>query len=269
MAAVETSVRAFDVGRVVQRTFSAIGRNLATFATLTVLMYGLPRLALSWLNIQFNPALAHASMADPIRLIASTFSPYSLATGFVMGALAILTQAVIAFCTITDLSGRRPTAAECVNSVVRSAVPIVVIGLVKSWATVIGMFLLLVPGCLVAVVWIVAIPVETLEHRGIFGAFSRSRALTRGNRWAIFALLAAFFIVVAVVGYTVQQIFLGSAATNPNYLAAALNPAYLTATAVLGVISTIVASAGAASIYYELTWLKDGAPHSALATVFD
>ena len=130
------------------------------------------------------------------------------------------------------------------------------------------MFLLVVPGCLAAVLWVVAVPVETLEHPGVLGSFSRSRELTRGNRWAIFALLAGFSITVGIVGYVFQQIFLGPA-TNPNYLAAALKPTYLIVTAALGLVTIIITSVGAASIYYELLLIKEGAPRFALANVFD
>jgi hypothetical protein len=268
VAAIETSLAAFDLGRVVRRTFGALGRNPLTFTTLAML-YGVPRVVLSWINIQINPAYAHPSDTNPLAMLFAGFAPQTLLVGLVIGATSAFAQATISYGVVTDLNGRRPTTNECMSAGFRVFVPVVIIGFLLSWGTTIGLILLLVPGCILAAVGIVALTTEVVERPGVLNALLRSRDLTRGSRWAIFSLMVVFMIAIGIVQAAVTQVTIGIAAGTPGYLAAATRMPNLLASDIVGMLTIAVASAGAASIYYELRTIKEGAAPSALAAVFD
>lgn len=66
-----------------------------------------------------------------------------------------------------------------------------------------GYMLLVVPGTIFAVVFQVTVPAYIGDKPGIFGAFSRSRDLTRGHRWGIFGLMLLINISFWILGWIV------------------------------------------------------------------
>lgn len=95
--------------------------------------------------------------------------------------------------------------------------------------------LFLVPFCLF-------VPIAMAEHFGLVGSFVRSRDLTRGYRWKMFALL---FVLIAVSGGLKVAVGL----VDPNWL--------------IDVVSTVVWGGVVASIlavvHHDLRCVKEGA----------
>ena len=60
--------------------------------------------------------------------------------------------------------------------------------IVASFGIVLGLIALIVPGVLLALGWAVVAQVAAIEHEGWLPSLHRSRALTRGHYWHIFAL---------------------------------------------------------------------------------
>jgi len=269
MTAINTRADVFDLGRVVQRITGSIGRNAATFLVLAALFYGAPRLVLGWISILTSPLFRQGVSLDPMKLMFAAFAPQTIVIGLVLGAFAGLAQVAIIFGVIEDLNGHRPTIADCAVQAFRFAVPAVIITTLLSWGTTIGFVLLIVPGCILATAGIVTLTAEIVERPGMVKAFLRSRELTRGHRWAIFALAVVYLIVVGIIQSVVGQIMIGPAVANASYLAAAAKLPNLLATDLIGTLAKIISSVGVAAIYYELRSIKEGAIPSALAEVFD
>jgi hypothetical protein len=127
---------------------------------------------------------------------------------------------------------------------------------------------------MMATAWLVAGPCQVVEKTGVFGAFSRSAALTKNNRWRILGLLLLYFIVYMVI----QQVLMNlvgagmsarMAAAQSGNPFAATTPAYWAVMAVLTVVNTLITYVGLAVIYYELRRVKEGVGPEALASVFD
>lgn len=64
----------------------------------------------------------------------------------------------------------------------------------------IGFILLIIPGVILTLMWIVSVPSMVVEDKGIFDSMSRSSELTRGNRMRILGigilLIVAYIVVI-------------------------------------------------------------------------
>jgi hypothetical protein len=105
-----------------------------------------------------------------------------------------------------------------------------------------------------------------MESKGVFGSMGRSAELTKGRRWSIFGLGLVVIIIVLLVEALVAAIVLpgGNVIRDLNvplfqYLVAPL----------ISVVTTPLAMAGSASLYFELRSTREGIGVEALASVFD
>lgn len=248
-------------GRVIQGTFGVAWRNIAVFLTLIVGCLAVPGIIIGLGVMQFQSGVS-----------ASAFAVVGLGYLALMVGAAVLQPAII-HGAVADLNGRRATAGECIRTGLRHALPVFVILLLSILGFAFGFVLLIVPGLMLVTAWLVAGPSQVVERTGVFGAFSRSGALTKNNRWRIFGLLVLYMIVYSVI----QQVLLNVAgvgvaaqvqaqAGNPF---AAFSPAYWVIMLLMTVVNTLVSYVGLAVIYYELRRVKEGVGPEALAAVFD
>ena len=122
-----------------------------------------------------------------------------------------------------------------------------------------GTALLVVPGLMLMTMWAVAAPARVAEPIGVFAAFGRSRALTRGHRWPIFAmLLASFFVFVLLLGV----------ATDLSATVYRWNPVVQVPVAVGSLLVQVTIGVALAALYGELRSAREGARPEELASVF-
>lgn len=91
----------------------------------------------------------------------------------------------------------RPTG-ELVRAVLPIVLPLFSLAVLAAIATVIGLFLLVVPGLILATIWAVVLPVFVVERpRVILASFGRSRELVRGYGWPVFGtVVLALFVAL-------------------------------------------------------------------------
>lgn len=268
MASLAPSAR-FDFGRVVERTFQAVGQNLVVFLLLSALLTGIPSFIAGWLTM--NYVIAMQSLATGGRgALAAT-----LGSGFAMvGVASIITaiaasvlQAAIVYGTIAFLNGRRAELGECVSVGLRYWFWLILLAILTGLAELVGLVFFIVPGIMMMLAWIVAVPALVTERKDVFGAMSRSAELTRNHRWAILGLVLVYAIAAWVI-----QLAITSAATVfivGNPIATRLLILQVVITPLLRILFGVVSAAGVASIYYELRSSKEGIGPEALAAVFD
>jgi hypothetical protein len=268
MASAAAPVSRFDLGRVVERTFASIGRNFAVFLLLALLLSGIPALATGLL---LAVATGHADQStsggpDPTTLMAIGASVSGLV--FLVGAIAsFVLQAAIVYGTIADLNGRRAEFAECLSTGLRSWFWLLLLAIVVTVAEVFGYILFIVPGLMMAVAWMVAVPAQVVERTGVFGAISRSAELTRGHRWPIFGLLVIYLIGAGLLQGSIPAIVsIAAASLSPTTMRFATQ---IVAQPLLSVTTSLIGAAGVASIYYELRSTREGIGPEALAAIFD
>ncbi len=252
----------FDMGRVAKRTFGAIGRNWVVFLTLAVLLTGIPRALFQFFML--SAGLQGAGQLNLGRVWAA------LPTGLIMMVASAVLQAALVHGTVVDLNGRKASFGDCLATGLRYLLPVIAIAILESIALVFGFVLFIVPGVIMVLVWFVAVPAEVTERTGVFGAFSRSADLTRNHRWSLLGLVVVYIILSAVIGGVIGAVLggvifgaLGVAGTEPTVLL------QVAVSLIVQPLQTMIATAGIASVYYELRSIKEGIGPETLAAVFD
>jgi hypothetical protein len=104
------------------------------------------------------------------------------------------------------LEGRTPSADETLSQGLRFFPPVLAVQMLYLLGTMAGAVLLLVPGIIVALMWILASSALIVERLGVIDALKRSRALTKGHRWALLGLVVAYSLVVIAVEWVIFRI---------------------------------------------------------------
>lgn len=257
--------REFDIGRVAQGAMSSIGANFPVFALLALMFSAAPQFAL----VLCQGLITTGALGPSGQAAIGAGSPLSWLLFIVFMIVAMigtyLLQAAVVRGTVDHLNGRRTQFSDCLSTGLRFAAPLFGIALAAGIPTAIG-FVLLVPGLLMMVMWVVAAPVAVIERKGVFGSMSRSSDLTLGNRWKVLGALLVYVIAMAVVlmvlGAVTSAVSLALDGPVGPWVDAVLQ-------ALIQGFLGLVGAAGVASLYYELRGLKDGVGPVELAAVFD
>ncbi len=257
------SASRFEIGRVIRRMFDVIGKNLVSFAALS-LIFSLPYLAfafrdllVTYFHIPYQPWLLPASQVGRYVNAMSSFA--------ISQVFQNLSEATIAYGMMATLSGGKASFAECLAAGLKSAGPLTAIALIEFAVIVLGLIVLVVPGIIVALMFSVAAPVRVMEHTGISDTLNRSTNLTSGHRAQIFALFVVYYLLAIGISFSVSLLArlptfsVGSTSYVLGFLALSA-----CSVAFLGLLS----AAGIASIYYELRLTKEGYVPERLAAVF-
>lgn len=266
MPSIAEDRRGISIGRVFAQAFAAIGSNPVTFFGLT-LIFGVISVLITLfegprgLDVQQGVLKSGGTAAfvglQSISVLVSVF-------------LSMLVQGALVRATVAHAEGRRATIGESAAAGARAALPLFGLALLTALGVAIGMVLLIVPGVILYVMWSVAAPALVEEHRGVFDSFARSRALTKGARWSIFALelviLVILWIVSAVYGVLVIASFgVGGVA---DLAREGLPTGWLISQVLFSMIVTVFWSATQNSLYVELRRWKEGFTPERLADVF-
>ncbi|HYE42581.1 MAG TPA: hypothetical protein VEA15_04230, partial [Caulobacteraceae bacterium] len=147
---------------------------------------------------------------------------------------------------------------------VSHVVPLVIMAVVSSIGVTLGLLLLVVPGILLAVCWIVMVPARVVERRGIFESMGRSLDLTQGCRWPILLLIIVYLIVAWIL--TIMSGAVTGALAGAQQGLLLVN---VVVSPLLSVFTSVISSVGIAAIYFELRGIKEGVAHENLAAVFE
>ncbi|WP_315764236.1 hypothetical protein [Sphingomonas sp. Y38-1Y] len=176
----------FELSRVIGDAGTAIGRAPLIFAGLGVAATGVPGLlaVLGAVGSPDLPMLATWPTAFGLGLIA--FAWYQLCTMAMVVA------------TLEALDGRVRIATVLARSL--PVVPQAMLTSVLYWAAVFaGFVFFVVPGAILACVWMLVLPVLAEERPSPFAVFGRAARLSRGVRWQLFLLAAIGFVFGTVV----------------------------------------------------------------------
>lgn len=252
----------FELGRVFGLAFQALASNALLYIGLSLLLFGVP---VGIFSVLAGPALA-TGFLSPAGLATvgapgggSIFQTISLIFGFVVVILVgyCMLQAALTRATIEYLNDRTPNFGECLQTGLRSFLPIIGIAVLSGLGIWAGSILFLIPGLILWVMWSVATPALIEEGTGVVESLGRSRALTKGSRWQIFGIL----IAMIVIGYIVQLLF--------GVVGGALGPVIGVGVSLLGSsISSALSTTAVAATYVELRTTKEGATASSLAAIF-
>jgi len=252
----------FSIGRVASLTFAVIGRNLVPFLAMSIVSV-LPQ---EFMAQYFLRTIQTGGKIDPSKMATASYWLVLFSDELLSIVLAFLLQAALVHGTIADLNGKPVSIGEAVKSSFRVFWPLIGLAIVSTLGAGVGFVLLVIPGIILLVMWIVSVPVLVVEHKGIFDSLSRSGDLTSGYRWSIFGIVIVFYVAAVILQVTVKPLAGLSliATSNPAFspLGITLDLALRTATSVVGIT-------GIACLYYELRSAKEGIGPEQLASVFD
>lgn len=196
-------------------------------------------------------------------------------SGIVSMALWLIVMGALVHAAIAQDQGRKVHIPEILRLGAQRALPLFAVQVLFLLGVWLGSILLIVPGVILAVMWSVSVPAVAAEKTGVFGAFGRSRELTKGARWRVFGiglltlviyLLASILIGVASVAGSgsfdsLAGAFAFNAARSPSILVQALQAV------ISSVLMTWVLLVGAA-LFIELRHWKDGPDVDRLTDIF-
>jgi len=237
-----------DIGRVVNNTIGVIGRNPVIFLGLSLLIVGLPNAVMHY--IQGSPDM----MTDVFFSFTAILT--SLIGYFVFLLLSVVLQATLIVATLNDLGNKEINLADCIIQAIHTFFPLLGLGMLMGLGIVLGFTLLIVPGVILFLMWIVAAPVMMAENRGIIGSLKRSAELTSGSKGRIFLLVIIFLIAATVIG-AIGGAFGFFSATGSIIFVLITN-----------MVTGALQGAGTASIYVDLRTAKEGTDSSTLTEVF-
>lgn len=238
----------FDFGRVISRTFSAIKQNAAVCFGAAAILVGLPSVLMAFGG--------------------STFLTGATVIGIVLYLIGVfMLQGMVVRAAVSGFNGKRVTFGEAFGVGVQYFLPLLGLAIVACVAMGFGYLLLIVPGVLLSVLWSVSSAALVMEKRGVFESLQRSRDLTRGYRWQVFGLLVIYVILSWIVGAAIGGL---AVATGGSFVNGSPSLAFnLITQPLVNVLSSVVASAGVASLYYELRTAKEGVGADNLAAIFE
>ena len=184
---------------------------------------------------------------------------------------SMLVQAMLVRVTVAQARGESASIAAAFGAALPKLLPLLALSIIMLFGLGFAMLLLLVPGVILYLMWCVAGPALVAEDVGVFEALSRSRALTRGNRWKIFGLMMVLLVLLWVFSAVMGILFIsvGLTASLAESLSTGVLPlGYLVVSAVASTVMTAVWGTLISSLYVQLRTAQEGPMTDALADVF-
>jgi len=237
----------FRVGSVISRSASILLRHLLTFFVVA-LIANLPALLLP--NQQPTEPMV---LDETLNVLVWLLFSYVVTT-----VLSTLAEAVILHAAFQDMRRQPVRLAESLNAVLRRFLTIVGLAVVVAVLLLLGLTLFVIPGLILYTMWFVGLPACVVERRGPWTSLRRSRELTKGHRWKVFAL--ALLSIVASFGGLPIGSGLGAIAGPIVALIGVV-----TWTAIWIAFTAVVV----AVTYHDLRVAKEGTDIDQVAAVFD
>ena len=206
---------------VLDRTFAALRADLPAYVLLTLVLVGVPTVIS---DSSLTPGGQYGVMV-------------------VAGLLEVLLATTLTHSVLARLDGAPVPLAASLRAGLRFWPLAFAVQLVSGIAVLAGLCLLVVPGVVLALRWLVPVPALMAEGLGVGDSLQRSTELTNGSRWPLLALVLTWAVAfVAVPPLLISAMQDGGAAA---WQVAALDMAFDMAGAMIG-------AAGLAVLYVEL-----------------
>lgn len=249
----------FDMGRVVERTFGAVGANAVPLLLVSLLLVGVPQVI--WSFVQTG------MLADYGAGIGGGFGAIGVGlAGWVISlACNTLMQGAVTHAVVADLQGRKATLGDSLGAALGSFWVLLALGLLSAIGIGFGFILLIVPGIFLFLLWFVVGPVAVAEKVGVGRAFDRSQKLTENHRWVILLLAVVYGIVAWILMVVLGMVGVAALAVSGGLG----GPLALVLTGLIQAVFAMVSAAGVAAVYVELRTIKEGGGHNNVAAIFD
>ena len=250
----------FTIAGTLQRTFAIIKRRAGTLIALSAVLYALPVTVLGLIArlgvIPGGAIQTSATTGEPLSSSAGgALIVYGLVSIVVLFVGSLLSTAAVIWVSCERVSGQPATFGTGVVRAIQVLPANIAMTFLMGLALMVGFMLLVVPGVMLMLRWIAAIPSLVVEGAGVLGSLGRSRDLTLGHRWAILGFLLVLalveFVVFAVIGF-------GGGFVAVSLLSAGGPTVVQALTLVLNALMSAVNGAAIAAVYVELRRSGEG-----------
>jgi hypothetical protein len=240
----------FDLGKLFGATFALIKQNWLFLVVVGLCVVVLPKLAMVGAHLYF-----HAMYGDE----ESAYKVLNMIVEFYDYAWSYLLQIAVVVGLTMRTTGIGLAPAAFISVITAT----VLITLLSTIGTVIGLFLLVIPGLLLLVRWSLAGPALVVERIGTMQSMGRSAALTRGYFWPIFGALIVCTILSSAWAFAYEAFGAALLGIWPDHhvdwLIESLCAPWVDL--VYGVITV--------ALYVHIVELKEGGSDATIADVFD
>jgi len=265
-----TGDRVVSIGRIFSRAFATMSSNPVTVFGISFVFGALPGVVINYVsqNLGYSQQNFRTGVITPLFFFSVLAVTVVLSIFF-----AVLTQGALVRATAAHSEGRKASFAESAMAGLRVVLPLFVLGVLLGLGIILGVVLLIVPGVLLYLMWAVAAPALVEEGTGVFGAFARSRELTKGARWTVLGLGLIMILMYWLFSLVIGILFLalygrnglqGMATTMQN----GLPIGFLLVSGLVTTILTAILNTIQTSLYVELKNWKDGPGSEKLADIF-
>jgi hypothetical protein len=268
----------FSIGRVFARAFALIRDSLGSVGLFVLLLLvietamslAVQPLMLGKLQAAVDAPAGTGPGSNPaLAMFQSAWYWLVLLTGIVVSGLS-WSGGVHGLLQQADKGSA--TLPECFEHGVARFLP--VLGLTILWwlGVMLGWIALIVPATILISMWAVALPAMVGEELGVFEAFGRSRALTRGHRLSIFGVLFLLVIVYYLLAIVIAGSMLGAGAlTGAVSLEdiGNISPWMTLLSLPVAWVSGMLLKSVVTSLYLETVLVKEGARTGRLTDVFE
>jgi hypothetical protein len=235
----------FEAGRVLKGALALLKRAPLKLVLWAIVFAGLPDAAINYANIRFSTAeTTFTSWNGWLLLIATILTS-------MLGMVAL--QAVVTHNVTADDEGARHRFGG-----LSDYVALAMLGLVTSLGIVGGFILLVIPGVILSMAWLVVVPAMVTERLGVMESIQRSNTLTGDAKGHIFGLSLAIGLAGGLASWLV------------GLITGALDIAFVTLIAppALQALTGLFSAVFAVAVYQELRLNKEGTPTDRLVEVF-
>jgi len=188
----------FTLSHIFSEAFSSLRKGFVPLLVVTLLLYILPNQVIT-VGLRLGMGI---TLGSPQSLQGGILAITVVAFVIMYVLVFMHISAVYEVCVLT-MTNKPVKLGQVFAHSLGNALPIFLIYLLCILGWLVGTVLLLVPAIIFCTFFSVVIPAYVTEKPGIFGAFTRSRALTKGHRWGIFGLwillLIIFYILAAAI----------------------------------------------------------------------
>ncbi len=260
----------YDIGRTLNRAFAAMRDGLGSVGLFLLAITLLSQVAQGGLTWLMQEQLRRTTQGVPLDDI----SPFLFSTPLYWLAMA----AAVVLSTVgtggaiwgyaRTMGGSRPSLDQCLTQGIARFLP--VLGLTILWwlGIMLGFLVFIIPAVILIVIWSAALPALVVERAGVFGAFGRSRSLTRGSRGSVFVTLLLLLIVLYAPAAVLGASLLGGVEQFASIATGQLPYALIAGSTIYGWIAAMVLNAFLVSIHHELVEVNEGGSTGELTEVF-
>lgn len=230
--------QSLDVGGVLSRVFGLYTKHLTTLLVIGAIIF---------IPLGIIEGLLRYDTGIVLGLVGSIVS--LVGTYLFVGTVVRLVQ---------DVQDGKLDASvgELFSSIMPVLFTLIIVGILASIATGIGLVLCIVPGLFLLTFWAVVSPAVVVENAGIGQAFSRSWELVKGNAWQVFAVILLFFIIQFAASFLLGLLLIAVSDSVIMTIIAAIVGHLLVAP---------LSALAAAVIYFDLVAIKNNTAVPAVA----